>query len=76
LVPGRYRRVDALQRAGKRGAQLALGVLCMLLVAAFIEAFWSSIGWIPAAVKYGVGAALWLLVLAWLGLGGRDRDAA
>ena len=76
LAPGRQRRGDALRVAGKRGAQLALGVLCMLLVAAFIEAFWSSIGWIPAWVKYTVGGMLWLLVAAWLWLGGRDRDAA
>ncbi|WP_374248449.1 stage II sporulation protein M [Thermomonas sp.] len=76
LAPGRQRRVDALMVAGKRGAQLALGVLCMLLVAAFVEAFWSSIGWIPAAAKYGVGAVLWALVAAWLLAGGRDRDAA
>lgn len=76
LAPGRWRRRDALVVAGRRGAQLALGVLCMLLVAAFIEAFWSSIGWMPALVKYGVGAILWALVAAWLLLGGRDRSAA
>lgn len=76
LVPGRRTRVDALVEDGRRGAKLCLGVFAMLLVAAFIEAFWSSIGWMPAAVKYGVGAALWALVLAWLLLGGRDRDAA
>ena len=76
LAPGRRRRGDALVRAGRRGALLCLGVFAMLLVAAFIEAFWSSIGWIPAPVKYGVGAALWLFVLAWLGFGGRDRQHA
>ena len=51
-------------------------VFAMLVVAAFIEAFWSSIGWIPAGVKFGVGGALWLLVLLWLWRGGRDRHAA
>ena len=53
-----------------------LGVFLMLAIAAFIEAFWSSIGAVPAAIKYGVAALLWALVLAWLALGGRDRDAA
>ena len=49
----------------------------MLLFAAFIEAFWSSIGWIPALVKYGVGVLLWSLTLAWLAFGGRgDVDGA
>ena len=76
LAPGRMRRVDALVDSGRRGARLCLGVFAMLVAAAFIEAFWSSIGWIPAAVKFGVAGALWLLVLAWLALGGRDRDAA
>lgn len=76
LAPGRQRRVDALVEGGRRGARLALGVFAMLVVAAFIEAFWSSIGWIPAGVKFGVGGALWLLVLLWLWRGGRDRHAA
>ncbi len=76
LAPGRRRRVDALVEGGRRGARLALGVFAMLVVAAFIEAFWSSIGWIPAAVKFGVGGALWLMVLLWLWRGGRDRHAA
>lgn len=75
LAPGRQRRVDALIDAGRCGAKLCLGVFFMLLVAAFIEAFWSSLGWVPGPVKYGVAAVLWALVLAWLALGGRDRDA-
>ena len=76
LAPGRRRRVDALVAGGRRGARLCLGVFAMLLAAAFIEAFWSSIGWIPTMVKYSVGAALWALVLGWLWFGGRDRHAA
>ena len=76
IAPGRRRRVDALVEGGRRGAWLCLGVFAMLLAAAFIEAFWSSIGWIPALVKYSVGGALWALVLGWLWFGGRDRHAA
>ncbi|MFT4257253.1 MAG: stage II sporulation protein M [Pseudoxanthomonas sp.] len=75
IAPGRLRRVDALVEGGKKGAKLCLGVVVMLLVAAFIEAFWSSIGSIPAAVKYAVAAVLWTLVLAWLFLGGRSHGA-
>ena len=75
LAPGRRTRAHALIEDGRRGAALCLGVFVMLVAAAFIEAFWSSISWIPAAVKYGVAAGLWALVLAWLTLGGRDRDA-
>ena len=76
IAPGRRRRVDALVEGGRRGARLCLGVFVMLVAAAFIEAFWSSIGWIPALVKYSVGGALWALVFAWLWFGGRDRHAA
>ena len=75
IAPGRRRRVDALVEGGRRGARLCLGVFVMLVAAAFIEAFWSSIGWIPAWGKYSVGGALWLLVVAWLWFGGRDRHA-
>jgi hypothetical protein len=42
----------------------------MLLVAAFIEAFWSSIGSIPAWIKYTVSGVLWTGVFAWLWRGG------
>ncbi|HRO28362.1 MAG TPA: stage II sporulation protein M [Luteimonas sp.] len=73
LAPGRLRRVDALAEAGRVGAQLCLGILVMLLFAAFVEAFWSSTGSIPAPLKFGVGALLWILVLGWLALGGRGR---
>jgi uncharacterized membrane protein SpoIIM required for sporulation len=71
LAPGRRRRIDALVEGGTIGAKLCLGVAFMLLVAAFIEAFWSSIGSLPAAVKYGVSGLLWTLVLLWLWRGGR-----
>ncbi|MEP6633134.1 MAG: stage II sporulation protein M [Luteimonas sp.] len=76
VAPGRRRRVDALIDGGKIGAQLCLGVLAMLILAAFVEAFWSSIVWIPRAVKFGVGGMLWLIVLTWLWRGGRGTDAA
>lgn len=77
LAPGRQRRGPALVEAGWIGAQLALGVFAMLVVAAFIEAYWSSVAAFPDALKYGSGAALWLLVLAWLLRGGAgSRDAA
>ncbi|MGJ4804771.1 stage II sporulation protein M [Luteimonas sp. SDU82] len=75
LAPGRLRRVDALAEAGRVGARLCLGILAMLVFAAFVEAFWSSTGSIPAPVKFGVGALLWSLVLGWLALGGRGHDA-
>jgi len=71
LAPGRERRGPALVAAGWIGAQLALGAFAMLLAAAFIEAYWSSIAALPDALKFGSGALLWMLVLGWLWRGGR-----
>ena len=41
------------------------------LVAAAIEAFWSSATWLPAGVKYGVAALCWAAVLAYFTFQGR-----
>lgn len=76
LAPGRRRRIDALVEGGIIGARLCLGVAFMLLVAAFIEAFWSSTAAVPAWGKYSVSAVLWVLVLLWLGRGGRGGGHA
>jgi uncharacterized membrane protein SpoIIM required for sporulation len=73
IAPGQLSRVAALIAAGRIGARLILGVFVMLLAAAFIEAFWSSIAALPDVVKYGSGGAIWLCVLGWLGFGGRGR---
>ena len=42
----------------------------MLVVAAAIEAFWSSSRWIPHVVKYGVAAVCWTAVLGVLHVAG------
>ncbi len=76
LAPGRRRRIDALVEGGRIGARLCLGVAAMLLVAAFIEAFWSSIAEVPAWGKYSVAAVLWSLVFVWLWRGGRGAGHA
>ena len=71
LAPGQRSRGRALIEEGAIGARLVLGVFVMLVFAAFVEAFWSSIGWMPDAVKFGVGGALWIAILLWLWRGGR-----
>jgi hypothetical protein len=43
----------------------------MLLIAAAIEAFWSSATWIAPLVKYCVAAVCWAAVLGYLTLQGR-----
>jgi uncharacterized membrane protein SpoIIM required for sporulation len=73
IAPGRRSRGRALVEAGVVGAKLALGVFGMLVFAAFVEAFWSSIGWMPSSVKFAVAGLLWAGILAWLALGGRGQ---
>ncbi|MEH6416259.1 stage II sporulation protein M [Pseudomonas sp. CGJS7] len=72
IAPGQRRRVDSLIHGGRRGAKICIGVFAMLVFAAFVEAFWSSIGSMPAPIKYAVGALLWSLVALWLARGGRN----
>ncbi|MET1077887.1 MAG: stage II sporulation protein M [Pseudomonas sp.] len=75
LAPGRQPRAEALRVAAGRSVQLVAGVILFLLIAAFIEAYWSSMTYTTPMVKYGVGAALWLLVGAYLGFAGRAQHA-
>ncbi|HOW76986.1 MAG TPA: stage II sporulation protein M [Candidatus Competibacteraceae bacterium] len=70
-APGRLSRVESLRQAATSGVRLILGVTALLLLAAFIEAFWSSNRAIPSEIKYVVGVAGWLLVILYLTLAGR-----
>ena len=75
LAPGRLPRGEALRLAAARSVRLVGGVTLLLVLAAFVEAYWSSMTLASASVKYGVGAGLWLLVLAYLTLAGRGQHA-
>ncbi|MGG5872819.1 stage II sporulation protein M [Pseudomonas peli] len=75
LVPGRLPRGEALRVAASSSVRLIGGVIVFLLLAAFIEAYWSSMDLASPLVKYWVGAGLWLLVLAYLLLAGRGAHA-
>ncbi|MET0659711.1 MAG: stage II sporulation protein M, partial [Steroidobacteraceae bacterium] len=65
LAPGRYTRKQALVLASKGAMVLVYGITLMLLIAAGIEAFWSSAQWIPPLVKYAVAALCWIAVLSY-----------
>lgn len=71
IAPGRQRRVDALRRASRQAVRIVLGAALMLVFAAFVEAFWSSTMTIAPALKYFIGAVLWLVVLLYLVGAGR-----
>jgi uncharacterized membrane protein SpoIIM required for sporulation len=63
INPGQSSRLDALRQAGREVVPMLYGIVLMLIIAAFLEAFWSSSSSLPIAVKYSVGALLWGLVL-------------
>jgi uncharacterized membrane protein SpoIIM required for sporulation len=71
LAPGRNTRSGALREAATRVVPVLYGVFALLVVAAVVEAFWSSARWVPQEVKYGVGGVCWLLVVGWLAWQGR-----
>lgn len=76
IVPGRNTRLEALRLAARDAVVVVYGVIGFLLIAAALEAFWSSARWIAPAVKYGVGAACWAIVAAYLSRQGRPRTEA
>ncbi len=75
LAPGNRSRSQAFLHAAKKATPIMYGFFAMLIVAAFIEAFWSSKAMVPNSVKYGVGAMLWILVYGWLGFGGSQQGS-
>jgi len=71
LAPGRRTRLEALKFNARGAVPIVYGVVGMLLVAAALEAFWSSARWVAPWIKYGVGGVCWVLVLGYLGWQGR-----
>ncbi len=74
LAPGRSTRLQSLTRAARETSIIVIGLAVMLLIAAAIEAFWSSARWLPLTVKYSVAALSWVAVLGYLTLQGRHAD--
>ncbi|RRV06678.1 stage II sporulation protein M [Pseudomonas sp. v388] len=75
LAPGRHTRGEALRMAGKTSVELVGGVILLLVIAAFVEAYWSSMTWPQPSVKYWVGSLLWALVIGYLTFAGRSFHA-
>jgi uncharacterized membrane protein SpoIIM required for sporulation len=75
IAPGRLRRGDALRQQARLAVQIIYGATLFLVLAALLEAFWSSSTAIPAPVKYGVAAVLWSAVALYLLFAGRGTEA-
>jgi uncharacterized membrane protein SpoIIM required for sporulation len=74
LAPGSRSRSQSLVLAARETSVIIYGVIAMLVIAAAIEAFWSSATWLPPSLKYSVAAACWVAVLFYLMLQGRRAD--
>jgi len=74
LAPGRRSRLAALEDAARRAVVIVYGMTALFVIAAALEAFWSSARWVPAEVKVGVGGACWFVVLVYFLFQGRSRS--
>ena len=74
LNPGQSSRLDSLRKAGSDVVPMLYGIVLMLIIAAFLEAFWSSSTSLSIEVKYGVGAILWAMVLLYSFSGRRHES--
>lgn len=75
IAPGALPRGEALRLAARKSVQMICGVILFLLIAAFIEAYWSSTTAVEPWGKYLVGATLWAMVITYLLFAGRSRHA-
>jgi uncharacterized membrane protein SpoIIM required for sporulation len=69
-APGARARLVSLREAASESVSLIYGVFGMLVIAALLEAFWSSKASVASELKFAVGAVLWAMVLIYfLGAG-------
>lgn len=73
ISPGRLSRAEALKDMARQVMPIIYGGPFLVLMAAFVEGFWSA-GPAPAELKLTVGAVLWLLLAAWILLAGRGAQ--
>jgi uncharacterized membrane protein SpoIIM required for sporulation len=66
-------RTASIKLAGKAALPLISGAGVMLLIAAVIEAFWSSRHQVPAGLRYAAGVAIWVLLILYFTLTGRKK---
>lgn len=72
IAPGRAKRWRAVRDRAVDSMPLIYGATVMLVGAAFVEAFWSSTTWPPIAAKYVAGSILWLILIVYFAVLGRE----
>ncbi len=73
--PGQLTRLESLKQASRISMKMVYGVILMLVIAAFLEAFWSSKGAIAPEIKFTVGSVLWSFIIIYFLFAGRRRAA-
>jgi uncharacterized membrane protein SpoIIM required for sporulation len=73
FVPRGLSRGASLKAAGQDALPIIAGAGLFTILAAVIEAFWSSRHQLPLALRYGAGAAGWILLLLYFLLAGRPK---
>lgn len=74
ISPGRKTRLKSLRDNAKSTVYLIYGVIIMFIMAAFIEAYWSSMTEINATIKYSVGGVFWILMILYFLYAGRGDE--
>lgn len=74
IAPGRLGRGQALAEATRQASPIIAGAAALMLLAAFIEAYWSASPFVPVPVKLIAGVFNWVLLGAFLSFGGRRRE--
>lgn len=70
--PKGYSRSDALKKKAPEALKLMMGGFILFILAAFVEAFWSS-GSFPHPLKYAAGCICWIMVFIYFIFVGRNR---
>ncbi|MCL2764273.1 MAG: stage II sporulation protein M [Treponema sp.] len=65
-------RGASLKRAGNEALPIIAGSTLMLILAAAIEAFWSSKHFFPLQLRIGAGISFWILLLVYFLFAGRS----
>lgn len=75
VSPGQLTRVEALKNKANEAIKLVMGSVIMLLIAAFLEAFWSSSN-LDSSIKYSAAALFWTMVIIYFALAGRRANGS
>ena len=64
-------RGAAVRKAGGEALPIIAGAALLLVIAAVVEAFWSSRSQIPPEIRYAAGGLGWILLILYFALAGR-----